>query len=143
MPQPVVALVEDLVFTAKLRLAAQATETTLHVATQAEDFLQMIRSTAPRLVLLDLNFSRADALAVLAQARDLANGKQAPIVGFLSHVQTERAQQAVSAGCAAALPRSLFVQQLPALLREGVAALRAADPPAETLATRADAPAAP
>ena len=143
MTQPIVALVEDLVFTAKLRLAAQATETTLHVATQAEEFLQLIRGTPPRLILLDLNFSRADALALVTQVRELANGHKTPIIGFLSHVQTERAQQAVSAGCAAALPRSLFVQQLPALLREGVAALRAADPSAETIAPQADASAAP
>lgn len=128
--QPVVALVEDLVFTAKLRASAQATATTLHVAAQAEEFLQVIRRTAPRLILLDLNFSRADALAVLAQARETANGTQTPIIGFLSHVQTERAQQAVAAGCAAALPRSLFVQQLPRLLRDGLAALSAETPAA-------------
>lgn len=123
MPPAVVALVEDLVFTAKLRAAAQAVEARLQIATQVEDLLALVRSAGPGLILLDLNFSRADALAIVAQVRETANGKKTPIVGFLSHVQTERAQQALAAGCAAALPRSLFVQQLPDLLRDGIAAL--------------------
>ena len=126
MTQTIVALVEDLVFTSKLRAAAQGTEAALHITSQSEEFVQMVRTSNPTLILLDLNFSRADALALVPQARSVTNGRAAPIVGFLSHVQAERALAARTAGCAAALPRSLFVQLLPALLREGAAALEAA-----------------
>ena len=123
MPQTVVALVEDLVFTSKLRAAAPAAGAKLHVATQVEPFLELIRSAAPTLILLDLNLARVDALTVVPQALVAANGCSAPVVGFLSHVQAERAQQALAAGCTAAVARSLFVHVLPSLLREGLSAL--------------------
>ncbi len=124
MPQAIVALVEDLVFTAKLRAAAHGIEVALQIASQPEEWLQLVRRASPTLVLIDLNFSRADALALVAQARTATNDRATPIVGFLSHVQAERALAARTAGCTAAIPRSLFVQLLPALLRDGVAALQ-------------------
>ena len=143
MPQPIVALVEDLVFTAKLRAAAQAAGVSLQTTTQVEEFLPLVRAAAPGLILVDLNFSRADALQVVARVRELANGKKTPIVGFLSHVQMERAQQALNAGCTVALPRSLFVQQLPTLLRDGIAALSVPDAPAGAIVEPPPAPAVP
>ena len=143
MPQPIVALVEDLVFTAKLRAAAQAAGASLQTTTQVEEFLPLVRAAAPGLILVDLNFSRADALQVIARVRELANGRATPIIGFLSHVQTERAQQAISAGCTAALPRSLFVQQLPLLLRDGITALGDPDAPAGAIMEPPPAPAVP
>ena len=126
MPQTIVALVEDLVFTAKLRAAAQGIDVSLQITSQPEEWLQLIRRAAPTLVLIDLNFSRADALALVAQARTAVNGRATPLVGFLSHVQAERALAARTAGCTAAIPRSLFVQCLPALLRDGASALQTA-----------------
>ena len=130
MPQTVIALVEDLLFTAKLRAAAQGAEVRLQTTTQAEDWLHLARTAAPDWLCLDLNFSRADALDLVTQVRAHAAGRNVPIIGFLSHVQTERAQQALTAGCTAAVPRSLFVQQLPALLRDGPAALTSTTPAA-------------
>ena len=123
MPQTVIALVEDLMFIAKLRLAAQETGAALQVTHDAEELLRLARSGAPTLLLLDLNFGRADALALAAQLHAVVGPRGIPIAGFLSHVQAERAQQALHAGCAAALARSAFVQHLPALLRDGLAAL--------------------
>ncbi len=126
MPQTIVALVEDLVFTSKLRAAAQGTDARLHTTTQPDELMQHLRSSTPDLIVIDLNFGRADALEIVTQVRAQANGRAVPIVGFLSHVQTERAQQALAAGCTVAWPRSVFVQQLPVLLQQGTAALASA-----------------
>jgi hypothetical protein len=55
----------------------------------------------------------AEALAALHAEAGLA---ALPVVGFFSHVHVERAKAAREAGCTRVLPRSAFVEQLPALL---------------------------
>ena len=70
-------------------------------------------------MILDLNCATVDSLHVIRslKARDGLRG--IPLVGFLSHVQTERRQEALEAGCDTVLPRSAFAQQLTEILRKG------------------------
>ena len=65
-------------------------------------------------VLIDLNLSRGDALAMIRELRATHPG--IPLVGYCSHVQQDLQQQALKAGCTTVLARSAFVQQLPELL---------------------------
>ena len=53
--------------------------------------------------------------AVAAVAADPALAA-VQVIGFYSHVETERARQAAAAGCRTVLPRSAFVRQLDTLL---------------------------
>jgi len=39
-----------------------------------------------------------------------------PVIGYLSHVQTELAEQAKAAGCREVMPRSKFTMNLAAIL---------------------------
>ncbi len=71
---------------------------------------------AARLVLVDLDSQRLPVAAALDALRSDAQAARTPVVGFFSHVHVERAQAARQAGCARVLPRSAFVQELPALL---------------------------
>jgi DNA-binding NarL/FixJ family response regulator len=79
---------------------------------------------SPTVVLIDLDSARlpsAEALAALKSDPDLA---RIPVVGFFSHVHAGRARNAKELGCSRVMPRSAFVQELPALLKapaEGVA----------------------
>ena len=136
MPQTAVVLVEDLVFSSKLRVAAQATGAVAYVTDEPAELLRQARAGAATLFLVDLNFARADALSLVAQVRAMTAPRGVPIIGFLSHVQVERAQQALQAGCTAAMPRSAFVRHLPALLREGVGALPPASQPSPAAETQ-------
>jgi hypothetical protein len=67
-------------------------------------------------VLVDLDSARLPVKDALAALRADAELSSIPTVGFFSHVHAERAREAQAAGCGRVLPRSAFVQQLPALL---------------------------
>jgi DNA-binding NarL/FixJ family response regulator len=116
----VFALVDDLFFQAKIL------ETARHVGVQVRTFASGAAlleaaadpnaNSAPALVIVDLN-SRGGALEAIQQLR--ASGNPAPIVAFLSHVQTELAQRARAAGCEEVMPRSKFTKELPQILSRG------------------------
>lgn len=71
------------------------------------------RDDLPRLVLVDLN-ARQGAMEAIEQLQ--RSGNPIPIIGFLSHVQTELAQRARAAGCKQVLPRSSFTMNLSEIL---------------------------
>ena len=109
----ILAIVEDLLFRGKLETAAVQLGAPLTVAADA--------SAVPRngqpwsRVVIDLNLSRADALAIIRDLRAAHPG--IPIVGYCAHVQRDLQRHALEAGCTTVLARSAFVQQLPELLR--------------------------
>ena len=108
----ILAIVDDLLFRGKLEAAAAQLRVPLTIAADA--------SSVPRngqpwsRVLIDLNLSRGDPLAMIHDLR--AAHPSIPVVGYCSHVQQDLQQQAIEAGCTTVLARSAFVQQLPELL---------------------------
>ena len=110
----VLALVDDLFFQAKMTETARQTGVTLQTVTNGEALVAAAAGQAHKLVLVDLN-ARQGALAAVEQLR--ASGNAPPIVGFLSHVQTELAERARAAGCQEVLPRSKFTAELADILR--------------------------
>ena len=109
----VLAIVDDLLFQAKLKTAAAQLGVPLTIA---DDAASMPRNEAPwSRVLIDLNLSRGDALAIVRELR--AAHPNLSVIGYCSHVQQDLQQQALEAGCTTVLARSTFVQQLPQLLR--------------------------
>lgn len=70
----------------------------------------------PELIILDLNYSAADPLALISALKADPATAGIPIFAFVSHVQTQLRQQAVDAGCDTVVPRSVFAGKLPELL---------------------------
>jgi DNA-binding NarL/FixJ family response regulator len=64
---------------------------------------------------VDLN-ARQGPLEAIEQLQRAGN--RIPIVGFLSHVQTELAQRAQAAGCKQVMPRSKFTMSLAEILSQ-------------------------
>src|SRR5882762_6477727 len=58
--------------------------------------------------------ARSQPIAAIQRLRAEKNGVR--VVAFLSHVQTELAAQARAAGCDEVMPRSVFTQNLAAIL---------------------------
>ena len=119
----ILAIVDDLLFRGKLEAAAAHLGVPLTIAADADQALRDGASWSR--VLIDLNLSRGDALAIVRHLRAAHPG--IPLIGYCSHVQQPPAlgavrpggslqQQAIEAGCTAVLARSAFVQQLPELL---------------------------
>ena len=108
----VVALVDDLFFQMKLAETAKQLGVDVKVAANG-DALMVLLESAPKLVIVDLN-ARGQPLQAIERVRQAS--KDVRVVGFLSHVQTQLAAQALAAGCNEVLPRSSFTQNLAAIL---------------------------
>ena len=107
----VLALVDDVLFHAKIQAAAAPRGVEVRFAktlAQAQD-----AGEAAAVVMVDLHLTSAEPLAVVRALRQ--QRPAVPIIGYGSHVHTELLAQARAAGCTSVLPRSAFVQQLPAL----------------------------
>ena len=112
----VVALVDDLMFVSRIREAARGHDLEVRTVRELPELLEACRAGG-RLVLLDLDSARLPVVEALSAICADAAFSGLTVVGFFSHVHADRGRQARAAGCTLALPRSAFVEQLPALLR--------------------------
>jgi CheY-like chemotaxis protein len=127
----VLALVDDLFFQAKLVETAGKLGVMLKTVSTGAALVKALegalegaldgtlggpaRGDLPRLVVVDLN-ARQGAVEAIEQLH--RSGNRIPVIGFLSHVQTELAQRARAAGCQQVLPRSSFTTNLSEILRQ-------------------------
>jgi CheY-like chemotaxis protein len=123
----VLALVDDLFFQAKLGETARKLGVTLRTVSTGAALLESlgraeagaqaaaVRGDLPRLIVVDLN-ARQGAMEAIEQLH--RSGNSVPVIGFLSHVQTELAQRARAAGCQQVMPRSNFTANLAEILRQ-------------------------
>ncbi|MBI3320883.1 MAG: response regulator transcription factor [Candidatus Omnitrophica bacterium] len=111
----IVAVVDDVIFRSKIETAAAPLRVPLAFATDEASAAALLTAGAPwPLILVDLNLTTNDPLAIITAIR-----RRAPvshIVGYASHQQHALQVSAQEAGCTVVLPRSVFVQQLPALI---------------------------
>lgn len=121
----VVALVDDLFFQAKLAETARRMDVKLKTVSTGAALVDALTgaqagtvSDLPRLVVVDLN-ARQGSLEAIEQLH--RSGNPVPVIGFLSHVQTELAERARMAGCKQVLPRSSFTANLSEILRQAKA----------------------
>jgi len=111
---PIVAFLDDLFFKQKIADAAKRAGAVVTFAKTEDAVLQSISQT-PSVVVIDLNCVSADP--VLLAARVKSEFPSTPVIGFVSHVQTELREKARLAGCDTVLARSVFSTQLPDILR--------------------------
>ena len=108
----VVAYIDDLFFQMKLAETAKHFGLEVKVASNADSLLQLL-DPPPALVIFDLN-AKCSPLDAVRRLR--ATEPNVRVVGFLSHVQTDLASNAQSAGLDEVMPRSKFSMQLPQIL---------------------------
>lgn len=117
---PVVALVDDLMFLSRIREAARGQGLEVRAVRRIPDLLEACRGGA-RLLLMDLDSPRLPVMEALSTVCADPAFSALEVVGFFSHVHAERGRQARAAGCRQVLPRSSFVDELPALLASAAA----------------------
>jgi DNA-binding NarL/FixJ family response regulator len=108
-----VGFMDDLFFQMKIAETAKHLGVDFKVASTSEALLGLL-GPPTKLVIIDLN-AKNRPLATLERLR--ATQKELRVVAFLSHVQTELAAQARTAGCSEVMPRSAFTQNLAAILQ--------------------------
>ena len=111
----VVAFLDDLFFTVKIADAAKRAGLPISFVKTEDEVFERLAET-PSIVVIDLNCASADPIAVAARVK--ADSPSTPVIGFVSHVQTEVRQQAERAGCDVVLARSVFSTRLPEVLRQ-------------------------
>jgi CheY-like chemotaxis protein len=125
----VLALVDDLFFQAKLAETARKVGVKLKMVLTGEALLDALNGASnpasggapggaarvdlPRLIVVDLN-ARQGPLEAIEKLQGAGN--PVPVIGFLSHVQTDLAERARAAGCKQVLPRSSFTANLSEIL---------------------------
>ncbi|MDZ7362039.1 MAG: hypothetical protein ONB46_15140 [candidate division KSB1 bacterium] len=110
--KPICVLVVDLFFRSKIRTVAEAAGATVRFARNFDELQNLLSQAGGQAnVIIDLNDHSLRPLEILPHL--VQSGSR--VLGFLSHVDVATANAAREAGCTV-LPRSKFVENLPAIL---------------------------
>jgi CheY-like chemotaxis protein len=112
----ILAVLDDLLFTSKIRATAKQLGVPIAFARSSEAALADMRKNPPSLVILDLNNPRTDPLGTVGSMKADPVLAAIPTIGFASHVQTEVIEAARRSGVGDVLARSAFAQRLPEIL---------------------------
>jgi DNA-binding NarL/FixJ family response regulator len=107
-------LSDDLIFTSRIAGVARDLGYAFRVAKTADAFLALARQDPPVCAIVDLNNPGLIIGELIAPLKALS--PPTFIVGYGSHVDTATLKAARAAGCDQVMPRSQFVEELPAEL---------------------------
>ena len=119
----VLVFLNDLMFQVKIAEAARHANVSTAFVDSEMKLLARVAKARPGLIILDINLlninpASADPLKVIRDLKASTDTRTIPLVGYVSHVQTELRAAASEAGCDTVLARSAFVQKLPELLAQ-------------------------
>jgi PleD family two-component response regulator len=112
----ILAVLDDLMFSSKIKTAANQLGVDLRFSRSLEGALDTMRKNPTTLVIFDLNNTRINPLAIVAAMKDDPALAAIPTVGYASHVQTDVIDAARQAGVGEVLARSAFSAQVGDLL---------------------------
>lgn len=113
----VLVAVDDLLFSSKIRAVAKQLGVDLTFARTPAEILERARSTAPSLIVFDLNSAKTDPIGTIETLKADASTAAARVLAFASHVHVDLIEQAKRAGADEVLPRSAFAARLPDILQ--------------------------
>jgi DNA-binding NarL/FixJ family response regulator len=112
----IVAAVEDLLFSSKIRNVAKRLDVEVVFARSPEAILSEVRVRRPSLVVFDLNAERTQPIETLAQVRADPELSGTRAIAFASHVHAALIAAARAAGADEVMPRSAFAATLPEIV---------------------------
>jgi CheY-like chemotaxis protein len=115
MGRRVVAVVQDLFFSIRIKETLQAHGYAVVVANSARALSAALADAPTALIILDLNFRGIDPPAIIAQLKAGAASKAIPILAFGSHLDHAARDAAKAAGADRVVPNSKLAEGLPAL----------------------------
>ncbi len=115
----ILAILDDLLFTSKIRAAAAQAGVSVAIARSKDAALADMRARRPALVILDLNNPRTDPIGIISDMRADPALHAIPTVGYVSHVDTATIDAARNAGIGEVLPRSAFTTKLSDIVARG------------------------
>jgi PleD family two-component response regulator len=115
----IMAVLDDLMFTSKIRSAAGGLGATVVFARSRDTALAEMRKALPSLVIFDLNNRRIDPLGILAAMKEDSALAAVRTIGYVSHVDSGTIDASRRAGVDEVMARSAFVDRLAEILRSG------------------------
>jgi len=112
----ILAAVDDLLFSSRIRAAARQVAVEVRFARSPEAVLEQVRAHLPVLLLVDLDCARVRPVETIAAVKADAVSASVRVVGFVSHVHADLVEAARAAGADRVMARSTFVANLPGLL---------------------------
>jgi DNA-binding NarL/FixJ family response regulator len=116
---PVLAAVDDLLFSSKIRATAKQVGVDVQFARTPDEILAQARSIKPSLAIFDLNSGKTDPVGTIAALKADPSIAAIRTIGFASHVHTALIAAARQAGADEVLPRSAFASHLADILLSG------------------------
>jgi len=115
----ILAIMSDLFFSAKINDAARKLGTSAEFVKDKALALEKA-NLKPPLIIFDLNCDSASPLSLIASMKANPATARIPMIGFVSHVQTQLRQNALEMGCDSVVARSVFAQNLPAMMEAAI-----------------------
>jgi DNA-binding NarL/FixJ family response regulator len=115
----ILAAVDDLLFSSKIRATAKQVGVDVQFARSPEEILTQARALKPALAIFDLNSGKTDPIATIAALKADPEIGAIRTIGFASHVHTDLIAAARKAGADEVMPRSAFAGRLAAILVNG------------------------
>jgi CheY-like chemotaxis protein len=112
----IIAVMDDLFFSSKIREAAKPLGLNIEFIKNTDGLIEKLESQKPSLLIFDLNSKACNPAETIKNLKSSPVLKDIPILGYLSHVQTELKEEADKAGCDIVIPRSKFSKDLKEIL---------------------------
>lgn len=112
----ILAAVDDLLFSSKIRTTAKQAGVDLVFARTPPEILEQARTLRPSLVIFDLNSAKASPLETITALKHDADLSSIRTLGFVSHVHTDLIDAARQAGIDDVMARSAFAARLAEIL---------------------------
>src|ERR1700757_4657347 len=94
----IIAVMDDLFFSSKIREAAKPLSLNIEFIKNADGLIEKLESQKPSLLIFDLNSKVCDSTEIIKSLKSSPTLKDIPLLGYLSHVQTELKDEAAKAG---------------------------------------------
>ena len=114
----VVAVLDDMFFSSKIKEAAKQAEVSLEIIKKTDEIIQVIQASPTKLIIVDLNNRNLDPLALIKDIKSRSALRGIPTVGFLPHVEEDLKNKAIEAGFDSVMPRSRFSRELVKILHK-------------------------
>lgn len=112
----ILAAVDDLLFSSRIRTTAKLAGVELTFARTPAEILDQARALRPALVIFDLNSAKANPIETVTAMKRDADLASIRTLGFVSHVHTDVIDAAREAGIDEVMARSAFAGRLADIL---------------------------
>ena len=116
MSRKIIAAVDDMIFSSKIRATAEPLGVVLKFPRSVDQLILTAAEQKPDLIVVDLHNQKIDPVVLAKRLKSSDELRSVRLLGFFSHVETELARAAMEAGFDKVIPRSVFTRDLASIL---------------------------